>query len=283
MKATTIAAALALLASSALAQNSTCAHVPSSSICSPWENENFFVRYDLAPDLKTNNPGLAAVTDIAGLDRYISSRLTAKSPAIEDIKTRFGCPKMDVTQFRYWGTFQCGFIGWLSSGDACGATKAICKSSCLAAKASFESMFSNANICPVNTTIPSRPNTLKWFDDVCNSATDNEGCIKSIPSEETNGFVNPAAAKQWCDAGGKEEFCSKLASSGGTGSNLKVVIPAIIGGIVGFIVLIVLISMFVKRRRRNSVDNVQPTEISQTMEVVYNFVPNLTDEVYLRT
>ncbi|KAI9094985.1 hypothetical protein DFS34DRAFT_582584, partial [Phlyctochytrium arcticum] len=99
--------------------------------------------------------------------------------------------------------------------------------------------------------------------------------IPTVPNSATN-TNSPSATGASVDANSGKSSASyqKLST--------PIIIAIVVGGII-FIALIVGIWIWLGRRRApsQSRDDDEPMPIAETMEVVYNYVPNLSDEIYL--
>lgn len=267
-----------------VAQEAKCTSLSDSTVCTPWKGQSFNLQYKSYYNF-SGEPDF---------NKFISSRSPNNKEYVAFFKKQYNCPNWDGTGLRYYMSFFCGMFAFTSK-STCDTKIQICKSTCMETKLSMEAIFNNPAFC---TQGVNRTNVLKPIESVCEAAADGPDCAQFITAESKNcGFGNYESAKKFC-TGKDDKCCSALeatASSAESDSNLKIIIGSVIGGAVLLFVLIFLIISCVKRRRnriaggggsvasnmeRNSFAPKSPA-MHDAVEVRYNFVPNLSDELGL--
>ena len=280
---------LLALAASPFAAAQQCLPLTGSTACAPFANYQVY----------TSLPNLAA------FDRSIMDSYDTNTSFVDYFKKTYGCPNYTGAGQRYHIGIKCGmYVDVAARVHGCNEKKSLmlCPDQARAALDHLQALFNSELFC-TQGDFPERQNIISNYTKYVqfSQVNDNNQCVTGLDYEtKFCGYFTEAEARQFCDSEvGKGDSCCGSIGTGGqsvidfnpkaqTGAAAKKGLgtAAIIGIGVGAFLFLVIIAFLVLyfRRRRLSKDSSRSNsalEIAETYQVVYNYVPNLSDEIYL--
>jgi len=250
-------------------------------------------------------------TDVASFDLYMNSIKDNNASYIADFQTRYACPSYAGLGQRYHLSTFCGLFVNAATSNGCNnntiETVQMCPLSIAAAIQSLNVLY-NSTTCTQTPNQAARSNFLTGYTNyqqrLSNTSTT---CLSGFQSEISQcGFFTLAEGIAYCVTNSADPCClpsvfqnatapimvqnlsnlGNLASPATSSSSNGVVIGAAIAGSIVLLIIIAAVIYYIRNRQSStskdqSFSNGDPIQIAETYEVIYNYVPNLSDEVYL--
>jgi SH3 domain len=290
-----------LFASTVLAQASaslaSCFPLTGSQMCGPYADMQI-------------QPLDGIFSDVASFDLFMNSVIDTNTSYIADYKTRYACPSFAGLGQRFHMSTYCGLFVNAASSNGCNSnaeTIQICPATIATAISSLQSLYSSSVCNQVSNT--ARTSFLQGYTTYQSRLSNTSAtCLQGFPSEIAQcGFFSMSEAVDYCSSNSSDPCCGStqlqnmtqplmiknhlvaniVTTSQPSSSANAVVIGASIAGVVFFLIILAAVIYLYKKRKSTQSktdkpsDNDTQVQIAETYEVIYNYVPNLSDEVYL--